>query len=585
MLEASDRWHSGTQDSRPEAQLIDRARLLASDTLVANPGGGNFSVKAPTSRPGSPSGEVMWISGWGCDGATLRQEDLACLRVADVRAARDQPALATGSMMNYLVGCATSDGQPRPAIETLLHGYLVHAHVDHTHPEAVIALTATPRGRELAAEVFGDEAIWLDYVQFSPALAVDLAAEIAARPAARYVLLANHGLLTWADSSEQAYQNTIEATIRAGRALDAAAVRPADLGGLACPLPSPDLVENYFTDVLPALRGWLSADGRAKILRIDPDSSATAFACSARGPWLSMLGPACPDSLVKMKRTPVIAPGVPADGPDGRRAAVASAVESFRDDYRRYWRRHAPSGSRLPVGADLPRVVVIRGIGVVSAGEDERIAWLAEAHFRQTRHVVEAADAAGGYGSLSERQAFADEYWPLMREKPQLRETPGRLAGRIVLVRPGAGELASLVPELARILLSEGAHVVVAGPLDAPAPGLRLRYDALHAPVRACVLAFGGLDIVVDLDPVHHPAARLAAQAADVLRQQGWPGCYLAISGGSAARPGMAEVLGAVRRAARGWLAAHSVTTPGSAEAVAHYVAALSSPAGQERYA
>jgi rhamnose utilization protein RhaD (predicted bifunctional aldolase and dehydrogenase) len=547
VLTPANQWADPAPGEQLRRQLIHRARLLAADIRVLNPGGGNFSVKERVADHLRRDTEVMWISGWGCDGALLTEDDLACLRVEDIRLARGGTLLSNESMFGYLSHCATTARQPYPAIETLLHAYLRAPYADHTHPEAVIALTAVDNGRSLASKTFGDEAIWVDYEQFSPAFADFLATEIETHPRARFLLLANHGLLTWADTGERCYSNTIEAATRAAGALQAARSRPADLGGPAvCPLSGEQAV-SYLADVLPAIRGRLSAHGARMVLRVDPDASARSFASSKRGPLLSAIGPACPDSLVKMKRVPAVVEAGVRGSAGERRLGALAAISAYRAGYLAYWRRHAPDGQPdPPAGADLPRVFVIPGVGVVSAGEDSYACALAEAHYRQTRRVITVADSVGGYCSLSEAQAYADEYWPLLRGKPQLRPPLGQLAGHIVLLVPGSADGCApsddLVTCLTQALLAADAHVVLAGP-HAPAPAGRARtgcdgaiasrlaqtrLDTAAQAVRAATLEFGGLDIVIHLQATARLGTELAAAASEVFAQQGWAGHYIA---------------------------------------------------------
>jgi rhamnose utilization protein RhaD (predicted bifunctional aldolase and dehydrogenase) len=488
----------------------------------------------------------MWISGWGCDGAALTAEDLACLRLEEVRMVRENPGLCAAGMPQYLTQCGVGINRPYPAIETLIHAYLRAEHVDHTHPEAIIALTAVDSARSIAEKTFGDEAIWLDYVQFDPAVAQDLAAAIECRPPARFVLQANHGLLTWADTSERCYRNTLEAVQRAARALDEARTRTFDLGGEAVRALSAAQARRYLFDVLPTIRGRLSAAGVPMVLRVDPDETARSFSCSVKGPKLSLIGPACPDSLVKMRRIPALveASSVPG-GPDQRRAGVIKAIAAYADDYHAYFHRNTNEPDARPTGTGtLPRVLVVPGVGVVSAGEDAQSAALAEAHYRQTRRVITLADSVGGYSSLSEAQCWADEHWPLLRDKPQLRPPRGDLAGQVVLVVLDSGMPDPGLRDLVAGLLRADAHLVVTGTSAVPPAeleeGLAVRgvsTEIISArlvrsddadPVRAAVLAFGGLDFVVQLSANAASGARLAEAANTVFTRQGRRGGYLA---------------------------------------------------------
>ena len=548
VLTPANRWAAPPPGEESRCQLIHRAKLLAADIRVLNPGGGNFSVKERIIDPLHRTVDVMWISGWGCDGALLTEGDLACLRVEDVRLLRGDASLSNESMFSRLRSCAVS-AQPYPAIEALLHAYLRAPYVDHTHPEAVIALTAVDNGRDLASKTFGDEAIWVDYGQFSPAFADFLTTEIEAQSRARFLLLANHGLLTWADTSEGCYRNTIEAATRAAEALHAARSGRADLGGPAVRPLSDEEATRYLTDVLPTIRGQLSKNDMRMVLRVDPDLSARSFASSRRGPRLSMIGPACPDSLIKMKRVPAVVDDGPRGSAGERRLGAARAIAAYRDNYLAYWRRNAADAEpNPPAGADLPRVFVIPGVGVVSAGENAFACALAEAHYRQTRRVITVADSVGGYSSLSEAQAYKDEYWPLLRDKPQLQPPRGDLAGHIVLLVLDSADDSvpadALVRCLMRQLLTADAHVVIARSHGAPVTDLaqwecdggiaslvaeaRLRSYSADQMVSAATLAFGGLDFVIHLQATADLGADLAAAAGEVFAQQGWRGHYIA---------------------------------------------------------
>jgi rhamnose utilization protein RhaD (predicted bifunctional aldolase and dehydrogenase) len=576
VLTPANQWADPAPGQQLRRHLMHRARLLAADIRVLNPGGGNFSVKERIADHLRRPAEVMWISGWGCDGALLTEGELACLRVDDVRRVRGDASLSNESMFSYLSRCALS-AQPYPAIEALLHAYLRASHVDHTHPEAVIALTAVDAGRDLASKAFGAEAIWVDYEQFSPAFADRMAAEIDARPQARFLLLANHGLLTWADTSEGCYRNTIEAATRAAEALQTARSRPADLGGAAVRPLSDEEARRYLIDVMPTIRGHVSSREMRMVLRVDPDSSARSFVSSRRGPRLSAIGPACPDSLIKMKRVPAVVEASVRGNASERRLGATRAIAAYRGDYLAYWRRHAPDAEPdPPAGADLPRVFVIPGVGVVSAGENAYACALAEAHYRQTRRVITVADSVGGYSSLSEAQAYADEYWPLLRDKPQLQPPRGDLAGHIVMLvldaADGSAPADALVRCLTQALLTADAHVVVVSSHGALVPDLahdvrdggiasrgaqaRLCSDSAGHAVSAATLAFGGLDVVIHLQASAHLGADLVAAASEVFAQQGWSGHYIATQG-SAERA--AELLRALRAQAQPAVVPHVV--------------------------
>ena len=514
-------------------EVLYRSHLIGADAALTKEGGGNFSAKGvvPDHR-GIPT-RVLWMSSWGCDGASTTAEDFPAVRLDDLSFLLDSGAMTDRQMVDYILASALTADQRQPGIETLTHAFIPAAHVDHCHPDAVIALTAIPNGRELAAAEFGDEAIWFDYRQYDIGVAKELAHRIAAQPGCRFVLLANHGLFTWADTSEQCYRNSLEAVARATRALEQAVARPPDLGGTVAE-PQPDEnARELFIEILPVIRGALSAGTSSVVMHVERDDDAVQFASSARGPWLSMRGPGCPDSLVTAGYRPLALEPVVVGDPDTT-DKILHGIDRHRRWYRECYGRHiTPEGRKLGMGTDAPRVALLPGLGVVSCGIDAGKARLCADHFRQTMNVIRAADAAGGYSSLTEAQGVADEYWPLMRLKPLLTPPQGRMAGRIALV---CGPDDQRVIEVAERLAAEDAHVSMCGSDHAAcaeaakeiidrhgerrATALRADVRDERAVVRDAALAYGGFDVVVDMKPT----GGLAHAALPVFVRQGLGG-------------------------------------------------------------
>jgi rhamnose utilization protein RhaD (predicted bifunctional aldolase and dehydrogenase) len=533
----ANRWDPATARQKSgRDEVILRSHLVGSDPALTKEGGGNFSAKGTVPDHRGIETRVLWMSAWGCDGASTTADDFPALRLDDLGLLRNSGTLSDGEMVDYLVACGLRGEQRRPGIETLTHAFIPAAHVDHCHPDAVIALTSIPDGKERAAKEFGGEAIWFDYRQFDVDVARELADRIAADPRCRFVLLANHGLFTWADTSEQCYRNSIEAVTRATRALGGAICRPADLGGPAVLAPSAETATEVLAAVLPAIRGALFTGATGVVLHVDRSAAAIEFASSARGPQLSEVGPGCPDHLVTVGYRPLVLAAI-----GTAEAVTASLVPDGIDRHRRwyeaYYERNVPAASRaLGRRSDAPHVIVLPGIGVVAAGVGAAKARLCSDHFRQTMTVIRAADAAGGYASLSEAQGAADEYWPLMRLKPQLRQADDRLVGRVILlVGPDEERTVRVADRLAAL----GAHIAVAGgdhdrialaAADIAARHGERRAVALPAGlgkpdsvVRDAVLAYGGFDVLLDMTP----SGGLAQAALPVFERQGRGGRVL----------------------------------------------------------
>ena len=495
--------------------LVHRSNLLGADRSVANQGGGNTSAKGAVVDHAGREQRVLWVKGSGTDLATITSDGFAALRLDEVQPLRSREAMDDASMVDYLRRCALEPDQPRPSIETLLHAFVDAGHVDHTHPDAIIALTSTPNGRSLAAEAFGDEAVWLDYQRPGFDMSKRIAELLDAHPAARAVLLERHGLVTWGSTSEEAYRSTIEFVTRAAEAVDRAGAGRFGLGGRA----SAELGETecvaLLAQTLPVLRGSLLADADGVVLEVDRSPAAVAFASSARASEVSQVGAPCPDHLINTKHRPLVVAFDPAtDGPADLGTALRRGVEEYGAWYREYYARHVDDETRqFPIDPVGPRVTVIPGVGVVTSGLDAGKARTTRDLYHRAIVVEDAADALGGFRSLSEAEAFAIEYWPLERYKLAQAPPPRELSGRIAVVTGGASGIGRAT---ARVLASRGAHVVVAdvngdGARDVAeelvaAHGTRRAFaveadvtieDDVQEMIRRTVLEYGGLDVLV----------------------------------------------------------------------------------------
>jgi rhamnulose-1-phosphate aldolase/alcohol dehydrogenase len=495
--------------------LVYRSNLLGADRALANQGGGNTSAKQTVPDHLGRGIRLLWVKGSGTDLATIGVAGFAGLRLEELLPLRERDEMDDAAMVEYLLRTATRPDQPRPSIETLLHAFIPAAHVDHTHPDAVIALTSTPDGRRLAAETFGEEAVWLDYERPGFAMSRRIAGRLEAAPHARAVLLERHGLVTWGATSEESYRATIEFVTRAADAIAAAGSGRFGLGGQAVTELRDITAEVVLADSLPALRGALLQDADGVVLEVDRSPEAVAFASSARAPEVSQVGAPCPDHLIHTKHKPLIVDFDP-ESVDAHalRAAFRDGVDRYSEWYRGYYARHLDEETRrFPIDPAGPRVTVVPGVGIVTSGSDAAQARLSRDLYHRAIAVQDTAEALGGFHSLSEAEAFAIEYWPLERFKLAQAPPRGELAGRVAVITGGGSGIGRAA---ARKLASLGAHVVV-GDLHADraqevadeietALGARralavevdvTREDAVQEMARRTVIAYGGLDILV----------------------------------------------------------------------------------------
>jgi rhamnulose-1-phosphate aldolase/alcohol dehydrogenase len=502
-----DRWdEAGAAGLSVVDGLVYRSNLLGADRALANQGGGNTSAKETISDHAGRETRVLWVKGSGTDLATITAPGFPGLRLDELLPLRERESMDDASMVAYLLRSAIKPDQPRPSIETLLHAFIAAPHVDHTHPDAVVALTSTPRGRELADETFGNEAVWLPYQRPGFAMSRRIAELLEENPSARAVLLEKHGLVTWGETGEESYRATIEFVTRAAQAIERAGNGRFGLGGRARPELEEASADALLARSLPALRGALLADADGAILEVDRSPEAIAFASSVRAPKVSQVGAPCPDHLINTKHKPLISEA----DPDAFRSGVAEYAAWYRGYYERNLDEETRQFAIDPAG---PRVVLVPGVGIVTSGPDAGRARFARDLYHRAIAVQDAADALGGFRSLSESEAFAIEYWPLERYKLAQAPPRGELAGRIALVTGGASGIGRAT---ARLLAERGAHVVVAdlnaegaaevaaelSDAHGPRRALGVHVDvtserAVQEMVRRTVLAYGGLDILV----------------------------------------------------------------------------------------
>ncbi|ESQ82588.1 hypothetical protein AEAC466_17120 [Asticcacaulis sp. AC466] len=459
--------------------LLYRSNLLGRDPTLTNYGGGNTSAKLAMPDPlTGESVEVLWVKGSGGDLGSMTLDGFATLYMDRLRLLETRyRGRAFEDEMVGLQSHCTFALNPRPAsIDTPLHAFIDRPHVDHLHPDAVIAIAAAGQSQALCRECFGGSVGWLGWQRPGFDLGLRLRDALKSNPHWRGVILEGHGLVSWADTSEACYRNSLDLV---GRAAVFIAARSGDrptFGGQIATLHAEARRDAFFTRIVPILRAEISASGW-KIARVDTSAPVLKFVCSRDFARLAALGTSCPDHFLRTKIRPMV---LDADVLETEAAAdhIAQAVQHYREAYAAYYSRcRRPDSPAMRDSA--PVVILIPGYGMVTVADDAATARIAGEYYINAIQVMRGAEALSAYVALDEQEAFNIEYWALEEAKLRRLPKPGPFAGRVAYITGAAGGIGGAVAE--QVLAKAGCVVLAdidAERLDAVSSGLAQRFGA-----------------------------------------------------------------------------------------------------------
>jgi rhamnose utilization protein RhaD (predicted bifunctional aldolase and dehydrogenase)/NAD(P)-dependent dehydrogenase (short-subunit alcohol dehydrogenase family) len=512
-------------DSGPGGDVASRtysARLIGQEPELVLHGGGNTSVKTSARSVLGESMPVIHVKASGCDLASITPKDQPAINLAYLRRLLELDGMSDAAMVNELMTHLLRHDAPMPSMEALVHAAIPARFVDHTHADAILALTNQSGGDALVREALGESVMVLEYVPPGFGLAKAVAASLKARP--RALVLMQHGLITWGQDARESYETTIELVTRAEefassrRRRGARRTAPRGNGDHATPTSIEDAVRRY-ERIAPVLRGALaertgSPDRpyRRVILSSLIDRATLDFVDGPRGRELALTPPVTTDHLIRTKPLPLwLEPG---DFEDESKLAmrIHEAAGRYAREYSAYVDRHVARLADQVLSLDpLPRVVLIPGVGAVCAGGDVVSAGIARDITRHTLAIKsQIAEMGGSYLGLPEDHLFDMEYRALQRAKLPAARPP--LAGTIAVVTGAAGAIGS---GITRGLLENGCHVAAAdlpgAPLEDLVRGLGETFqgrvtdvamdvtdpDSVERGLDEIAAAWGGLDILV----------------------------------------------------------------------------------------
>jgi rhamnose utilization protein RhaD (predicted bifunctional aldolase and dehydrogenase)/NAD(P)-dependent dehydrogenase (short-subunit alcohol dehydrogenase family) len=555
--------------AEPLALRTYTARLLGADTSLVVHGGGNTSVKAQAKTLFGDTIDVLHIKGSGWDLATIEPPGHPAVRLAPLLAYRALSAMTDEDMVNELRATLLDASAPTPSVETLLHAFLPHRFIDHTHADAILALADQPDGERLCREVFGASLVWVPYVMPGFTLAKRTAeayeAAVAEGRAPSVIILERHGIFTFGATAKESYERMIAAVTRAEATIGDKS-RTVNLPG-----DSYDAARapQRTRATLPRLRGVLAKlaneePERGPVFEVRSGDRVRAFIARSDFAELVQIGCPTPDHVIRTKPTALAIRGLPFDDPAALESLLEREVTAYARAYDAYFERMCREKKVTKTKLDpWPRIVLLEGIGLVAVGKTRAEASVAADVYEHGIDVMSAAADMGTYAPVSRADLFDVEYWSL--EQAKIKKTqPAALAGRVAIV---TGAASGIGKATARRFAELGAHLVLidrdaralaaaegeiargrASQVTSVKADVTQRTDVEGA-VALAVRTFGGVDLVVsnagnapegvlstdegaaalrssiELNLLSH--AEVARAAAVVMEAQGRGGCVL----------------------------------------------------------
>tara|TARA_R110002051_G_scaffold32126_1_gene72374 strand:- start:6141 stop:8240 length:2100 start_codon:yes stop_codon:yes gene_type:complete len=510
-------WDEKKADALGDDQVslfLYRSNILGADLRITNYGGGNTSCKTMEKDPlTNKEVEVMWIKGSGGDIGTLTKAGIAGLYTERLRNLKNVYGGLQDEdrMVGLFNHCIYDLDSKAPSIDTPLHGLLPFKHIDHLHPDALIAVAAAKDSEKVTKEIWGDTMGWVPWQRPGFDLGLQLEKCLNDNPGIRGIVLGSHGLFTWGDTSYESYINSLEVIEMASEYIEKKIVEKGSVfgGQKITSLPKEDRSEKA-AQLMPMLRGLCSSEDRM-IGHFNDSDVVLQYINSNDLERLAPMGTSCPDHFLRTKIQPLILNlGTDTDTSDTEviLKKVKPSFEQYRQEYKDYYET-CKKGNSPPMRDPNPVIIIYPGVGMFSFAKNKQTARVANEFYVNAINVMRGAEAMTEYTSLPRQEAFDIEYWLLEEAKLQRMPKEKPLSRKVALITGAGGGIGKAIADK---LVSEGANVVLTDIAEdrlkealATYPGDTASYaicdvtktESITAAYKKACIDFGGVDIIV----------------------------------------------------------------------------------------
>ena len=486
------------------ALRVYTTQLLGNDPRLVLHGGGNTSVKTRMKDTAGDEIDVLCVKGSGWDMGNIEPPGLPAVRLDTIRKLRKLGKLSDEDMVNTQRGALLDSTSPNPSVETLLHAFLPHKFVDHTHSDAILSITDQPDGDRICRDLYGDRVALVPYIMPGFALAQSCAQVWEKHPDVEGLILLKHGIFTFGETAREAYERMIDLVTVAEKHL-AKSGKAKSFASVALPKRIASVEE-----IAPVLRGLVADptrdDWRRMVMDFRDSPAALEYVNGTDVEAYATVGPVTPDHVIRTKPKPLILPAPKKGGLAEFAMAAAKAVDTYEKDYQRYFERNNKKLKNPKTALDpLPRVILVQGVGLFGLGKSAKDAAVAADLAETTARVIADAERLGRFRCIPEKDIFEIEYWSLEQaklgkaaEKPLARHIVAVTGGGSGIGRATAAAFARAGAEVAVMDRDKAAARAVAGEIG----GIAVQCDvtkpaSVERGFAEIVRAFGGLDILV----------------------------------------------------------------------------------------